>query len=126
MQSSSFRLETWRDLLISTLEEKNGHHIKWIPVGSIFPLADYFIIASATSTRHLWTLCDGIERICRTHKIRPTVQGRVEDTEWIVMDARGIFIHLFLESGRAYFQLEELWDLSSHTKPPVESFNVPS
>ncbi len=100
-------VESWRDQLIHVLEEKKALHIQFFKVESLF--ADYFIVASALSSRQLWALCQAIEKECKSHQIKPTLQGKQEETRWIVIDARGVFVHLFLSEGRAYYELEQLW-----------------
>jgi ribosomal silencing factor RsfS len=47
---------------------------------------------------------------------RAKSQGRHDDTEWIVLNTQGVFVHLFLEDSRAYYDLETLWKQEeSHT-----------
>ena len=100
-------IESWRDQLICTLEERKALHVQSFKVDSLF--ADYFIVASALSSRQLWTLCQAVEKECKAHNIKPLVQGKQEDTRWIVIDACGLFIHLFLSEGRAYYELDQIW-----------------
>jgi len=97
----------WRDYLISVLEDKQARNTQYFPVTS--PFAEYFVVVSATSSRHLWALCQAIEQACKEQGVRAKSQGRHEDTQWIVLNANGIFVHLFLEDSRAYYDLESLW-----------------
>jgi ribosome-associated protein len=97
----------WRDHLLSVLDDKQARNPQWFPVTS--PFAEYFIVVSATSSRHLWALCQAIELACKTHRVRVKSQGRHDDTQWIVLNANGVFVHLFLDESRAYYDLEGLW-----------------
>jgi len=98
----------WRDHLLSVLDDKQARNPLYFPVTS--PFAECFIVVSATSSRHLWAMCQAIEAACKAQRIRAKSQGRHDDTQWIVLDAQGIFVHLFLEESRTYYDLESLWN----------------
>jgi ribosome silencing factor RsfS/YbeB/iojap len=100
-------IESWRDQLTLVLEEKKAIHIQSFKVDSLF--ADYFVVASALSSRQLWALCQAVEKECKSMRIKPIVQGKQDETRWIVIDACGVFVHLFLAEGRAYYELEQVW-----------------
>lgn len=97
----------WRDHLLFILEEKQARNPRCFPVTS--PFAEEFIVVSATSSRHLWALCQAVEQACKAQGVHAKSQGRHEDTQWIVLNSHGIFVHLFLEESRAYYDLEALW-----------------
>lgn len=101
-------LEQWKDCLLQALQEKKAVQERVLKVDTL--LAEYFIVASALSSRHLWTLAAAIEEVCKKHKQSTLVHGKSEDTRWIVVDTGGILVHLFLPESRTYYQLEELWD----------------
>jgi ribosome-associated protein len=97
----------WRDHLLSVLDDKQARNPQSFPVTS--PFAECFIVVSATSSRHLWALCQSVEQACKAQGVHAKSQGRHDDTQWIVLDAHGIFVHLFLDESRAYYDLESLW-----------------
>jgi len=72
-------------------------------------IADYMIIASGTSSRHLQALSEilvaelkkiGLEE-CR-------IEGR-ESNDWKLVDANDIIIHIFHPEKRAFYDLEKMW-----------------
>jgi ribosome-associated protein len=97
----------WKERLIHLLEEKQGQDIQSFAVQSAF--ADHFVIVSALSVRHLWTLCHTLEKECKSKRIPFRCQGKTDDTSWIIFDVQDVLVHLFLEEGRAYYDLEALW-----------------
>lgn len=104
---------SWKDRCIQILEDKQGHDIQSFAVHSAF--ADHFIIASALSMRHLWTLCQALEADCKKNGIPFRCQGKSDETSWIVFDAQDVLVHLFLKEGREYYNLEELWQKNHNT-----------
>jgi ribosome-associated protein len=67
------------------------------------------VFASGTSIRHLQTLSDAVERMTKNHKAKAVVQGRRNDSHWIVLGLPCIFLHLFLPEARLHYQLEKIW-----------------
>jgi ribosome-associated protein len=69
----------------------------------------YFIICTATSSRMLNALADGvIEKTRSEHKRKGRIEGSPE-TGWLVVDYGDIVVHLFDDELRCYYNLEELW-----------------
>lgn len=70
---------------------------------------DYFVICTATSSRMLKALADGvIEKIHAEHKKKGHIEGNA-DSGWLVVDYGDVVVHLFDEELRRYYKLEELW-----------------
>ena len=107
----------WVSLICDVLEEKKAQKIHCLDVKNSFPFADTLICATGLSDRHLITLCTAIERASKGKGVRAVVQGKIEKTQWIVISVPGIFVHLFLQEAREYYQLESLW---TNPKPPSE------
>ncbi len=72
-------------------------------------IADYMIIASGTSSRHLQALSEilvfelkkiGLEE-CR-------IEGR-DSNDWKLVDANDIIIHIFHPEKREFYDLEKMW-----------------
>jgi len=91
------------------LDDKKAQDITVLNVSKITTLADYFIIATGTSSTHINALCNHIEKelakedLCPAHK-----EGRAEG-EWVLMDYQDIVIHVFNSELRAYYSLERIW-----------------
>lgn len=100
--------QIWKDRIIELLEDKQGQEIQSFPVESSF--ADHFVIASALSVRHLWTLCHILEKECKNKNIPFRCQGKTDDTSWIVFDVQDVLVHLFLKEEREYYNIESLWN----------------
>jgi ribosome-associated protein len=78
-------------------------------VHEITSFTDYFVICTATSSRMLDALAEGIlEKTKREYKKKNRLQGSPQ-AGWIVLDYGDIVVHLFDEEMRAYYQLEDLW-----------------
>ncbi len=78
-------------------------------VHEITSFTDYFVICTATSSRMLDALADGVlEKTKEDFKKKNRIQGSPQ-AGWIVLDYGDIVVHLFDEEMRGYYRLEDLW-----------------
>ncbi|MBK8095665.1 MAG: ribosome silencing factor [Planctomycetes bacterium] len=75
-------------------------------------IADYFVIATVTSTRQAQALArelDVASKASTGRKRRNTGGMESEDSNWVLLDFDDVVVHLFLPEARAYYGLETLW-----------------
>lgn len=73
-------------------------------------VTDYFVICHANSKTQVDAIADKIiDEVRDQQKVKPYhVEGR-DNTEWILIDFVDVVVHVFLQSARKFYQLEELW-----------------
>ncbi len=72
-------------------------------------LADYFVIATGTTERHVRALADAlVEQLHDEGQRVLRVEGTPE-SGWVLADIGGVIVHLFSSERRAYYRLEQLW-----------------
>ncbi len=80
-----------------------------LDISEISDVADYFLIASGTSTRQLQSIADELEmRLTENGEKDFHIEGYA-GSNWILIDAGDLVIHLFLEETRQHYSLEKLW-----------------
>ncbi|HTX91486.1 MAG TPA: ribosome silencing factor [Anaerolineales bacterium] len=95
--------------IVNALEDKKGEDILLLDIKDLTSFTDYFIICTATSSRMLNALADGVnEKTRQQHKKKGRLEGS-PSTGWLVVDYGDIVVHLFDEELRRYYKLEELW-----------------
>ncbi len=113
-------------LILKSLDDDKAGAIRTIPLAGKSPMADYMIIASGTSTRHVATMADHLHRQIRDSGGRaPRVEGR-QQNDWVLVDAGDIIVHLFRPEIRDHYNLEKLWEgeILGHAAPtdqPLET-----
>lgn len=91
------------------LDEKKGEDIKIIHISEISIMADYFIIASASSTPQVQALINNVEE--KMHEQGYHVK-RIEGTKnssWVLMDYGDVVVHIFDREDRLFYDLERIW-----------------
>ena len=95
--------------LEKALSDNKATEIKSIDLKNKTSIADFMIIASGNSSRHIQALSEilldelkkkGID-YCR-------LEGR-DSSEWKLIDARDIIIHIFHPEKRKFYDLEKMW-----------------
>lgn len=87
-------------------------------------LADYIVIVSGTSDRHVRAVADGIDEALRKAKEKPMgVEGEAEG-RWVLIDAADIIVHVFYQPVREFYALEKLWMDAPRFIPDVTGNNL--
>jgi len=73
-------------------------------------VTDYFVICHANSKVQVDAIADKIiDEVRDKNGVKPYhIEGR-DNTEWILIDFVDVVVHVFLQSMRQFYQLEELW-----------------
>jgi ribosome-associated protein len=109
-------------------DEKKGLDVSVIELTGLTDIADYFVIVSGTSERHVRTIAEHIEKTMRDGGIRPYSMEGHDQGRWIIIDYQNVIVHIFLEQLRELYDLESLWIEAkrfrierANTQPEVEN-----
>ncbi len=94
---------------IKALDDKKAMNIKAIQVTEITVLADYFVLATATSSTHVRALADEVEDALSAQGLEPHhVEGR--STGWILLDYGTVVVNVMDAKNREFYGLEHTWN----------------
>ena len=97
------------EIAVKALDSKKATEITALKVKDLTILANYFVIASASSTTQVKALADEVEyRLERAGVTPKSIEG-AGSRSWIVMDYIDVIVHIFQEEQREFYQLERLW-----------------
>jgi ribosome-associated protein len=96
--------------IVDAIAEKQGEDISLLDIRKLSPLVDYFVVCSGTSERQIKAIVDGIiEHTLKQHTLRPRrIEGAAE-SGWVLIDFIDIVVHIFSNSQRKYYRLEDVW-----------------
>ena len=90
------------------LDDKKGEGITAIKVENLTSLAEYFLIATATSNTHVRSLTDEVEQALGIKGENPHhIEGK--SSGWIVLDYRSVIVHIFTPEMREFYGLDHIW-----------------
>ena len=97
------------DVYIQAALKKKVIDLVALDVRGLTSIADYFIICSGRSNRHVEAIAESIQVDLKKKGIKPlSIEGKKEG-HWVVMDYGHVIIHIFYEPVRALYDLEGLW-----------------
>ncbi len=89
--------------------KKKAVDIKILNIKGKSVIADYFVIATGTSTTHVNALADEVEFQMKQRGLRfNSREGKASNT-WILLDYGNIIVHIFSPESRKYYNIEKLW-----------------
>jgi ribosome-associated protein len=95
------------------LAEVKARDVRVLDVHDLTPLADFMVIASGTSDRHVKSLADHVIAQATAAGCPVLgVEGR-EGGEWVLVDLCDVVVHIMQPKAREFYKLESLWDMSS-------------
>jgi ribosome-associated protein len=72
--------------------------------------ADCFVLVTAANTRQVRTIVDEVERALRElDGSKPIGVEGLDDASWVLLDFGDVVVHVFLDTTRAYYDLDRLW-----------------
>ena len=101
---------------LRALIDQRGLDVLGIELGAGSAVADYYVIASGTSQRHVRGLADKVRDALALLGERPLSESGFEKCDWLVIDYGNVVVHIFYEPVRQYYRLEEFL----RSKPRVE------
>ena len=108
---------TLKDLVVNSLEDDKAQAITAIDLAGKSTLADFMVIASGTSARHLSAMSDHlVERLKAADAPKAMVDGK-DQGDWVLIDAGDVIVHLFRPEVREFYNLEKLWNAGPSAAP---------
>ena len=101
-------LETAK-MAVKALDSKKALDIKVIKIQDISAIADYFVIATGTSSTHVKALADELEAQLDEAGISVSHVEGYRSNSWILLDYVDVVVHVFSDEAREYYDLERLW-----------------
>ena len=98
-----------KDNIEKILDDNKALNIKSINLKNKSYIADYMIIASGTSSRHLQALSEIL--VAELKKIglnNCRIEGK-DSNDWKLVDTQDVIVHIFHPEKREFYDLEKMW-----------------
>ena len=103
------KISDLKSLVIDTLDLNKAQDIVTIDLKDKSSMADYMIIASGTSSRHIQSLSEQVLEKLRDNGIKNSkIEGK-ESNEWKLVDGIDLIVHIFHPEKRKFYELEKIW-----------------
>ena len=98
-----------KKIIITTLDNNKALDIISIDLKDKSSIADYMIVASGTSSRHIQSLSEQVLEKFKTNGLKNCkIEGK-DSAEWKLVDGIDIVVHIFNPEKRKFYELEKIW-----------------
>ena len=98
-----------KQIVIQTLDINKAQDIIAIDLKDKSSMADYMIIASGTSSRHIQALSEQVLQKLKNNGLKNSkIEGK-ESNEWKLVDGIDLIVHIFHPEKRKFYELEKMW-----------------
>ena len=98
-----------KDTIIKTLDINKALDIVSIDLKDKSSMADYMIIASGTSSRHIQSLSEQVLEKLKKNGVKDSkIEGK-DSSEWKLVDGIDLIVHIFHPEKRKFYELEKMW-----------------
>tara|TARA_A100001015_G_C14895999_1_gene674446 strand:+ start:228 stop:575 length:348 start_codon:yes stop_codon:yes gene_type:complete len=98
-----------KEVIENTLNKNKANNIITIDLKRKSNIADYMIIASGTSSRHLQSLSENLLIELKKFGLDNCRIEGYESNDWKLVDAIDVIVHLFHPEKRSFYDLEKMW-----------------
>ena len=103
------KISDLKEIILQTLDSNKAQDIVSIDLKDKSSMADFMIIASGTSSRHIQSLS---EQVLEELKINGVKNSKIEgkdSSEWKLVDGVDLIVHIFHPEKRKFYELEKMW-----------------
>ena len=98
-----------KSIILDTLDSNKALDIISINLKNKSSMADYMIIASGTSSRHIQALSEQVLQKLRSNGVKNSkIEGK-ESLDWKLVDGIDLIVHIFHPDKRKFYELEKIW-----------------
>ena len=97
-------------IIEEALDDDKADEITTIDLSGKSDIADYMVVASGTSSRRLDSMTDHLlVKLKSSGVLGCQAEGR--RTDWVLIDAVDVIVHLFRPEMRELYAIEKLWEV---------------
>ena len=103
------KISDLKRIILKTLDSNKALDIVSIDLKDKSSMADYMIIASGTSSRHIQSLSEQVLEKLKDNGIKNSkIEGK-DSSDWKLVDGIDLIIHIFHPEKRKFYELEKIW-----------------
>ena len=103
------KISDLKSIIVKTLDINKAQNIISIDLKDKSSMADYMIIASGSSSRHIQSLSEQVLEKFKDSGIQNSkIEGK-DSNEWKLVDGIDLIVHIFHPEKRRFYELEKMW-----------------
>jgi ribosome-associated protein len=103
------KISDLKTIILNTLDSNKALDIVSINLANKSSIADYMIVASGTSSRHIQALSEQVLEKFKSNGVQNCkIEGK-ESGDWKLIDGIDLIVHIFNPEKRKFYELEKMW-----------------
>ncbi|MDG2187541.1 MAG: ribosome silencing factor [Hyphomicrobiales bacterium] len=96
-------------IVSNCLEEMKAQNTVIIDISKKSSIADFMIVSSGTSSRHVSSIADKIQRTLKNNSYKDIQIEGLPSSDWVLIDAIDAIINIFKPGVREFYMIEKIW-----------------
>jgi ribosome-associated protein len=103
------RVDSMQKLIVTSLEDDKAENVVTLDLTGKAMFCDRMVIASGLADRQITAMAQHLrEKLHAAGQKRVQIEG-LGGSDWVLIDAGDIVVHLFMPDARAVYALENMW-----------------
>jgi ribosome silencing factor RsfS/YbeB/iojap len=111
------RLDMLTKLIVASLEDDKAENVVMLDLAGRAAFADRMVIGTGIADRQIAAMASHLEEKLREAGLRRIQIEGASGTDWVLIDAGDIVIHLFKPDARSLYGLEKMWGAELDEEP---------
>ena len=103
------KISNLKTIILNTLNSNKALDIVSIDLTCKSSIADYMIVASGTSSRHIQALSEQVLEKIKINGVKNCKIEGANSSDWKLIDGIDIIVHIFNPEKRKFYELEKMW-----------------
>ncbi|MEF2072081.1 ribosome silencing factor [Consotaella aegiceratis] len=99
------------DIVLASLEDSKGEDIVSIDMKGKSALADFMVVVSGRSHRHVVAVADRLLRDLKDNGLGTSKVEGMQNADWVLIDTGDIIVHVFRPEVRTFYNIEKMWSV---------------
>jgi ribosome-associated protein len=97
------------DAVLKSLDDDKAQDAVSIDLSGKSSIADYMVIASGTSSRHVASMAEHVVQRLKEQGFETRAAEGLPQADWVLIDAGDVVVHIFRPEVRVFYNLEKMW-----------------
>ncbi len=97
------------EIALASLEDSKAEEIVSIDIQGKSALADYMVVASGRSHRHVAAVADHLIKALKEAGLGTARVEGLSGADWVLIDSGDIIVHIFRPEVREFYNIEKMW-----------------
>jgi ribosome-associated protein len=104
--------------VLKSLSDAKAENVVSIDLTGKTPIADFMIVASGRSNRHVGAIADQLVKKLKETGCRGVAIEGLPHCDWVLIDSGDVVVHVFRPEVREFYNLEKMW-LADRPNSPI-------